>query len=156
MSDEPPQPGSTPTHTAERAPDCSLASDAVPVEVEIEFSGDLRPRVRLKGPPEKVLKVVPAAVQLMRDAMKEVERTRIRKRFVAAAHVVVFGLAALSIIGLALDFANVRDFNTAALFTMGGWVLGSIVYFYLAIVRDAFGLKVAVPKPPSLPSIGPD
>lgn len=88
--------------------------------------------------------------------MKEVERARIRKRFVAAAHVVVFGVAALSIVGLVLDFANVRDFNTTALFTMGGWVLGSIIYFYLAIIKDVFGLKVTVPKPPTLPSSRPD
>lgn len=83
--------------------------------------------------------------------MKEAERARIRRRFMAAAHVVVFAMAALSILGLSLDFANIRDFNTAALLIMGGWILGSVVYFYLAIIKDAFGLKVQVPKPPTWP-----
>jgi hypothetical protein len=138
--------GSPRAHTSERAPDRN-----VEIEVEVEFSGDIRQRVRIIGPPEQVVKVVPATLQLLRGTMKEAERARIRNRFVAAAHVVVFGVAALSIIGLVLDFANVRDFNTAALFIMGGWVLGSIIYFYLAIIKDAFRLKITVPKPPTLP-----
>ena len=90
-------------------------------------------------------------MELLRDTVNQAERARIRKRFISAAHIVVFGVAALSIIGLALDFANVRDFNTTALFTMGGWVLSSIIYFYLAIIKDVFGLKITVPKPPTLP-----
>jgi hypothetical protein len=131
-------------------------SGSVAIEVEVEFSGDIRQRVRMEGPPEQVLKVAPVAFELVRDMMNEGERARIRKRFVAAAHVVVFGVAALSIVGLALDFANVRDFNTAGLFSMGVWVLGSIIYFYLAIIKDVFGLKVTVPKPPTLPPSRPD
>ena len=127
----------------------------VVVEVEVESGDDYRQRVRITGTPEQVLKVVPASLKLMRGTMKEGERARIRKRFVAAAHVVVFGVAALSVIGLALDFANFRDFNTGALFAMGGWVLSSIIYFYLAIIKDAFGLKITVPKPPTLPSNRP-
>lgn len=109
----------------------------------------------MEGPPEQVLKVAPTAFELVTNMMDKAERARNRRRFVAAAHVVVFGVAALSIVGLSLDFANVRDFNTAGLFTMGGWVLGSIIYFYLAIIKDAFGLKVTVPKPPALPPSGP-
>ena len=151
MSGEPIQPGSPRARTPGQAPSGSVA-----IEVEVEFSGDIRQRVRMEGPPEQVLKVAPAAFELVRDMMNEVERARIRKRFVAAAHVVVFGVAALSIVGLALDFANVRDFNTAGLFTMGGWVLGSIIYFYLAIIKDVFGLKVTIPKPPTLPPSRPD
>jgi hypothetical protein len=145
------QPGSRRARTAGQAPTGSVA-----IDVEVEFSGDLRQRVRMEGPPEQVLKIAPAAFELVIDMMKEVERARIRRRFVAAAHVVVFGVAALSIVGLALDFANVRNFNTGALFTMGAWVLGSIIYFYLAIIKDAFGLKVTVPRPPTLPSSRPD
>ena len=146
MSAELPQPGSP------RAGPTEQASDGrVEIEVEVEFSGDIRQRVRIVGTPEQVLKVAPASMKLLRDTVKEAERARIRKRFVGAAHIVVFGVAALSIIGLALDFANIRDFNTTALFTMGGWVLGSIIYFYLAIIKDVFGLKITVPKPPTLP-----
>lgn len=140
------QPGSPRARTPGQAP-----GDPVAIEVEVEFSGDIRQRVRVEGSPEHVLKVAPAAFELVRNMMDKGERARIRKRFVAAAHFVVFGVAALSVVGLALDFANVRDFNTVGLFTMGAWVLGSIIYFYLAIIKDAFGLKVTVPKPPTLP-----
>jgi hypothetical protein len=147
MSEAPPELASSPASTAGDA-----RGGSVSYKVEIEYSGDIRQRVVVDGSPEQVLKVGPAVVQLVRDTMKEVERARIRRRFAIAAHVLVFGVAALSIVGLVLDFVNFRDFNTGPLFAMGGWVVGGIIYFYLAIIKDVFGLKVSVPKPPTLSS----
>jgi hypothetical protein len=110
-----------PTETASE----HAENDSVAVEVEVNFSGDFSQRVRLEGTPEQVLKVAPAAFQLLIDTMKEAERRQNRKRFMVAASIVVFSGAALSLVGLMLDFANVRNFNTRALFTMGVWLLTS-------------------------------
>lgn len=72
-----------------------------------------------------------------------------RRRFMSAAHVLVFSIAALAVIGMALHFANFRRFNTQFLVGMGLWIVGSAAWIYFTIIKKAARVKGSLPKPPT-------
>src|SRR5689334_1017270 len=94
------------------------------VDVEIDFSENFSTRIRIRGPIDEVRKVLPEvlvdAERARAMAMQKAEQARYRRQFFSTAHWLVFGVAALSVLGLVLDFLNIYDFNTRALYTMGG------------------------------------
>lgn len=110
------------------------------VEIDLEIDEDFRVRIRTESPRE--------AIEVVNAMMKEAERRRMRRTFFAAAHVVVFGVAALSVAGMVAHVLNLRPMNVPFLAGMGAWTVGTVIYLYFVIIRDVFGLTVKVPPPP--------
>jgi hypothetical protein len=120
------------------------------VEITIDIDEDFSTRIRIVGRPEDVIRVTENGVvaKLTEGSMQSSERARMRRQFFGAAHVVVFTVAFLSIAGMVAHFLNIRHFDTTFLASMGAWTLGTIIYVYFVIVKDVFGLKTNIPRPP--------
>lgn len=113
--------------------------------LKIETGEDFRCRIHMTGSARNVKEV---AKELIPSIMREIEQARYRKRFFSAAHLIVFSVAGLSVLGMVAHFLNLRQFNTLFLVGMGAWTVGSIIYLYLVIIRDVFGVKANIREPP--------
>ena len=119
------------------------------IHIDVDESGDFR--ISTVGvQPQDVQKLVSATFSEIQKMNREQERARIRRFFFNGAHVFVFVLAGLCVLGFVADFLNYRDFNTFALFLMGGWFVGTLCWLYFVIIKDSFGFKDEIPRPPSL------
>jgi hypothetical protein len=117
------------------------------VVVDIEIAEDFSARYSIRGSPEAVIKVAEAIVPKLDP--KEQYREQYRRKFFAAAHIFVFGVAVLSVAGMVAHFLDLRKFNLMFLTGMGVWTVGSIIWLYLAIIKDVFGVRVPLRPPPT-------
>ena len=113
------------------------------IEVNLEINDDFTVRLKATGDSEDVEEVV-------KMVMDKTDQARLRRRFLKWAHPLVFTVAVLSILGMAAHFLNLWEFNVRFLVSMGTWTLGTILWIYFSIIRDVFGIKEGIHRPPKL------
>lgn len=134
-----------------RSPDPGDAQEEDKLDVDLHLiDGDGPPslRIQVRGKGEAVHSVLQDVMLDWRQLVKERERARMRRYFFSTAHVFIFGVAVLAVIGFGADFLKLREFNTRALWGMGAWIVVSIAWLYFAIIKDVFKLKGNGPPPP--------
>jgi hypothetical protein len=126
------------------------------IDIEEDYRGRLleKRKIRIKSTSADVDKTLLQVDAWMSKQDHDRDQREIRRvAFYTLTGVFVLG-ALLSLLGMALHFANFRTFDTTYLNMMGLWVVGTGVWLWFAIVKDVFHLKDVHISPPAPPPTG--
>lgn len=119
------------------------------ISVDVQIASDFRIRIKTSNP-EHVVSITKELTVISEEHDERKERRQMRRFFFYSAHVLVFGIAIASAVGIVLDFFGVIDVETKLFGAMITWIIISIAWYYFAIIKDLFKIKKQPPPPPSI------